>query len=82
VIQFATDLRQVGGFFSGTPVSSHHDIAKILLQVALSTTILTITPILYCCMVTSDIKIKHKPFVFVVFVRTNVQEKLEDTNMG
>jgi hypothetical protein len=29
-------------------------------------------------MVTPDIKIKHKPFVYVVFVRTNVQEKLED----
>jgi hypothetical protein len=33
-------------------------------------------------MVTSDINIKYKPFVFVVFVRTNVQEKLEDTNKG
>jgi hypothetical protein len=44
VIKFVSDLRQVGGlcFFPGTPVSSTnktdcHDIAVILLKVALST---------------------------------------------
>ena len=40
VIKFVSDLRQVGGFLKGTPVSStniidHLDIAKILLKVAL-----------------------------------------------
>jgi len=42
VIKFVSDLQQVGGFLLGTPVSStnktdHHDIAKILLTVALNT---------------------------------------------
>ena len=42
VIKFVSDLRQVGGFFLGTPVSSTnktdlHDIAEIMLKVALST---------------------------------------------
>jgi hypothetical protein len=41
VIQFVSDLRQVGGFFPGPPVSSanttdRHDIAEILSKVALS----------------------------------------------
>jgi hypothetical protein len=45
VIKFVSDLRQVGGFFPGNPVSStnktdRHDIAEILLKVALN----TITP--------------------------------------
>jgi hypothetical protein len=40
VIKFVSDLRQVGGFSPGTLVSSnnktdHHDIAEILLKVAL-----------------------------------------------
>ena len=39
---FVSDLRQVSGFSSGTPVSStnksdRHDIAEILLKVALNT---------------------------------------------
>ena len=42
VIKFVSDLRQVGGFFLGTLVSStnktdHHDIAEILLEMALNT---------------------------------------------
>ena len=42
VIKFVTDLRQVGEFSPGTPVSSinktdHNDIAEILLKVALNT---------------------------------------------
>jgi len=41
VIEFVSDLRQVGGFLPGTPVSStnktdHHDIIEILLKVALN----------------------------------------------
>ena len=47
VIKFVSDLRQVGGFFSGTTVSStnntdRQDIAEILLSVALN----TITPLI------------------------------------
>ena len=43
VIKFVSDLRQVGGFSLGTPISftnktDHHDIAEILLEVALNTT--------------------------------------------
>ena len=46
MIKFVSDLRQVGGFFPGTPVSStnkidHHDITEILLKVALNTLTLT-----------------------------------------
>jgi hypothetical protein len=42
MIKFVSDLRQVGGFSPGTPVSStnktdRHDITEILLKVALST---------------------------------------------
>ena len=42
VIKFVSDLRQVDGFFLGTPISStiqtdHHDITEILLKVALNT---------------------------------------------
>jgi hypothetical protein len=42
VIKFVSDLRQVGGFSAGPPVSStnktdRHDIAEILLKVALNT---------------------------------------------
>jgi hypothetical protein len=42
VIKFVSDLRLVGGFLPSTPVSSinkidRHDIAEILLQVALNT---------------------------------------------
>jgi hypothetical protein len=45
-IKFVSDLRQVGGFLSGTPVSSknktgRHDMAEILLKVALNTITLT-----------------------------------------
>ena len=41
VIKFVSDLRQIGDFFPGTPVSStyktdSHDIIEILLKVALS----------------------------------------------
>jgi hypothetical protein len=41
VIKFVNDLRQVGGFSPGTPVSStnktySHDITEILLKVALN----------------------------------------------
>ena len=47
MIKFDSDLRQVGSFSLGTLVSSsnktdHHDIAKILLKVALNTIILTL----------------------------------------
>ena len=50
VIKFVSDLRQVGGFSPGTPVSSTHktdchDIAEILLKVALYT--FSMTPSLY-----------------------------------
>ena len=43
VIKFASDLRQVGGFlrvlrFSSTKKTDSHDIAEILLKVALTTT--------------------------------------------
>jgi hypothetical protein len=42
VIKFVSDLRQDGGFSPGPPVSStnktdRHDIAEILLKVALNT---------------------------------------------
>jgi hypothetical protein len=42
VIKFVSDLRQIGVFFPGTPVSStnkadHHDITEILLKVVLNT---------------------------------------------
>ena len=42
MIKVVSDLRQVGGFSAGTPVSStnktdRHDIAEILLKVALNT---------------------------------------------
>jgi hypothetical protein len=42
VIKFVSDLRQVGGFFPGTPISptnktGRHDITDILLNVALNT---------------------------------------------
>ena len=42
MIKFVSDLRQVGGFSAGPPVSStnktdRHDIAEILLKVALNT---------------------------------------------
>jgi hypothetical protein len=45
VIKFVSDLRQVGGFFPGTPFSStnktdRHDITEISLKVAFN----TITP--------------------------------------
>jgi hypothetical protein len=47
VIKFSSDLRQVGGFIPGTPVSStnktdSHDISEILLNVALYSTNQTI----------------------------------------
>jgi hypothetical protein len=43
VIKFVSDLREVGGFSLGPPISftnktDHHDIAEILLEVALNTT--------------------------------------------
>ena len=49
VIKFVSDLRQIGGFFLDTPVSSAiktdlHDITEILLKVALITITLTLTP--------------------------------------
>ena len=42
VIQFVSDLQQVGGFLRGTPVSSinktvRHDITELLLKVVLNT---------------------------------------------
>jgi hypothetical protein len=47
-LKFFSDLRQVGGFSPGTPVSStnktcHHNITEILLKVALKTITLTLT---------------------------------------
>jgi len=47
ILKIVSDLRQVGGFYPGTPVSStnktgHHDIAEILLKVALNTITLTL----------------------------------------
>jgi hypothetical protein len=41
IIKFVSDLRQVGGFSPGTPVSTtnktdRHDITEILLKVALN----------------------------------------------
>ena len=52
VMKFISDLRQVGRFFSGIPVFStnktdRHDIAEILLKVALSTTSLLSMQIVY-----------------------------------
>ena len=49
VIKFVSNLSQVGGFLHRTPVSSmnktdRHDIAKILLTVALNTITPTLTP--------------------------------------
>jgi hypothetical protein len=42
VIQFVSDLRQVGGFFPGTPVSStnktdRHDITEIFSKMSINT---------------------------------------------
>ena len=42
VIWFVSDLRRVGGFLGGTPISSihktdRHDVTEILLKVALNT---------------------------------------------
>jgi hypothetical protein len=50
VIKFVCDLRQVGGFFPCSPVSStnktdRHDISEILLKVALNTIAITQTQI-------------------------------------
>jgi hypothetical protein len=42
VIKFVSDLKQVGGFLTGTPVSSTNK-TEILLKVALNT--ITLTPI-------------------------------------
>jgi hypothetical protein len=47
LIKFVSDLRQVGRFTPGTPVSStniadRHDIAEILLNVVLNTITLTL----------------------------------------
>ena len=52
VIKFVSDLRQVGGFIPGPPVSStnkteRHDITEILLKVTFST--IHYQP-LHCCM--------------------------------
>jgi hypothetical protein len=52
MIKFVSDLRQVGGFSLGTPVSStnktdRHDITEILLKVALNTITLTLTIYFY-----------------------------------
>jgi hypothetical protein len=49
VINVVSDIQQVGGYPQGTPVSftnktDCHDIAEILLKVALNTIILTLTP--------------------------------------
>ena len=49
VIKFVSDLRQVGGFSPGIPVSStnttgRHDITEISLKVALNTITLTLIP--------------------------------------
>jgi len=48
MIKFISDLRQVGGFlwvlqFSRPVTTYHHDIAEILLKVALNTTTLTLS---------------------------------------
>ena len=48
MIKFVRDLRQVGGFFPGTSVSSTnktdlHDITEILLKLELNTITLTLT---------------------------------------
>ena len=45
--KFVSDLRQVGGFILGTPVScnnksDHHDTAELLLKLALNTITLTL----------------------------------------
>jgi hypothetical protein len=50
VIKFVSDLRQVGGFSPGTPVSStiktyRHDITGILLKVAFNIIAITTTHI-------------------------------------
>jgi hypothetical protein len=42
VMKFVGDMRQIGGFLQGTPVSiinksDHHEITEILLKVALNT---------------------------------------------
>jgi hypothetical protein len=47
VIKFISDLRQVGGFSMGTPVTTTnktdlHDITEILMKVALNTITLTL----------------------------------------
>ena len=48
VIKFVSDLRQVGGFPLGIPVSStnqtdHHDITEIFLKVRMNTITLTLS---------------------------------------
>jgi hypothetical protein len=53
LIEFVSDLRQVGGFSAGTPISStnttdRHDINEILLEVALNTISLTPCKTLHC----------------------------------
>ena len=50
VMKFVGDLRQIGGFLQGTPVSlinksDHHEITEILSKVALNTTSVHLTPI-------------------------------------
>ena len=52
VIKFVIDLRQVGDFFPGTPVSStnntdRYDITKIFLKMALNTINLNLNPLIY-----------------------------------
>ena len=54
VIKYVSDLRQVGGFLLGTPVSSTnkadcHDIAELLLKVVLI--IITLNPIYIICVI-------------------------------
>ena len=44
VIKFISDLRQVGGFLRLLLLTDHHDIAELLLEVALSA--ITQTPLL------------------------------------
>jgi hypothetical protein len=63
VIKFVSDLRQVGSFFPGPPVSStnkieRHDIAEILLKVAINTITLTPNPIL----MSTEVNIRNQVF--------------------
>jgi hypothetical protein len=76
VIKVVSDLRQVGGFSPGTPVSStnktdRHDITERLLKVSLSTIPLSLT-IVFISVQFPDMFVKYNVLIGRLF-RTNTK---------